>query len=297
MGNILFYLNQDLFIDDLTTTDLDQLTVPIYYKLKALVPRLYNRSLKDTLNGSLYIINDIYFCEAHSPRKEKKKGLFLETLKSMVEESRIYSRLASYRTDRRQRLMAIHNLYKENSPEFSSTLEFLAKCNMFVDEMGLYKSAFQKKIEEEKIANSEKSMEEIESELLVESFDRILRKMIERGTHRRLGFGKTSRHEMFLAMRDLFEGKSTMLNKELLILEELEVFKEIMAFKEMNLMEQMIKEKEEEEEEEEDIYELEMKLAVKGEKVLAELELEDRLRELKEELEEVKEEEEELEEK
>ncbi|KAK3792948.1 hypothetical protein RRG08_000999 [Elysia crispata] len=153
----------------------------------------------------------------------------------MVDESRIYSRLASYSTDQRQRLMAIHNLYKENSPEFSSTLEFLAKCNMFVDEMGLYKSAFQKKIEEEKIANSEKSMEEIES-------DRILRKMIERGTHRRLGFGKTSRHEMFLAMRDLFEGKSTMLNKELLILEELKVLKKIMAFKETKLLEKMIKE-------------------------------------------------------
>ncbi|KAK3771502.1 hypothetical protein RRG08_053000 [Elysia crispata] len=146
MGNILFYLNQDLFIDDLTTTDLDKLTVPIYYKLKALVVRLYDRSLRDTLNGSLYIINDLYFCEAYSPRKEKKNGLLLETLKSMVDESGIYGRLASYRTDQRQRLMAIRNLYKENSPEFSSTLEFLVNCSRFVEVMGLYKSAFQKKI-------------------------------------------------------------------------------------------------------------------------------------------------------
>ena len=240
MDNILFYLNQDLFIDDLTTTDLEKLFESIYGKLKVLFTRLYDRSLRDTLEGSLYIMNDIFFGQYYNSKEEKKVELFLETLKNMVEESRIDHRLASYRTDQRQRLMAIHNLYKKNSPELKSTLEFLVKSKTFVERMGLYNSAFQKKIEKEKIANSEKSMEEIK--ILADRFDRILRKMIERGTHLRLGFDKMSRHEMFLAMRDLFEGKSTKLTKELLILEELEVFKEIMAFKEMSLLEKMIKE-------------------------------------------------------
>ena len=240
MDNILFYLNQDLFIDDLRRTDLENLFESIYGKLKVLYTRLYDRSLRDTLEGSMYIINDIFFSQSYNSNEEKKVELFLETLKNMVEESRIDHRLASYRTDQRQRLMAIHNLYKKNSPELKSTLEFLVKSKTFVERMGLYNSAFQKKIEKEKIANSEKSMEEIE--ILADRFDRILRKMIERGTHLRLGFGKMSRHEMFLAMRNLFEGKSTELTKELLILEELEVFKEIMAFKEMKLLEKMIKE-------------------------------------------------------
>ncbi|KAK3717922.1 hypothetical protein RRG08_009349 [Elysia crispata] len=244
MDNILSYLNQDLFIDDLTRTDLENLFESIYGKLKVLFTRLYDRSLRDTLEGSMYIINDIFFSQSYNSNEEKKVELFLETLKNMVEESRIYHRLASYRTDQRQRLMAIHNLYKKNSPELKSTLEFLVKSKTFVERMGLYNSAFQKKIEEEKIANSEKSMEEIESEILADRFDRILRKMIERGTHRRLGFDKLSRHEMFLAMRDLFEEKSTELTKELLILEELKVFKEIMSFKEMKLLEKMIKEME-----------------------------------------------------
>ena len=239
MDNILFYLNQDLFIDDLTTTDLEKLFESIYGKLKVLFTRLYDRSLRDTLEGSMYIMNDIFFSQSYDSKEEKKVELFLETLKNMVEESRIYHRLASYRTDQRQRLMAIHNLYKKNSPELKSTLEFLVKSKTFVERMGLYNSAFQKKIEKEKIANSEKSMEEIE--ILADRFDRILRKMIERGTHLRLGFDKGSRHEMFLAMRDLFEGKSTELTKELLILKELEVFKEIMAFKGMKLLEKMIK--------------------------------------------------------
>ena len=240
MDNILFYLNQDLFIDDLTRTDLENLFESIYGKLKVLFTRLYDRSLRDTLEGSMYIINDIFFSQSYNSNEEKKVELFLETLKNMVEESRIDHRLASYRTDQRQRLMAIHNLYKKNSPELKSTLEFLVKSKTFVERMGLYNSAFQKKIEKEKIANSKKSMEEIE--ILADRFDRILRKMIERGTHLRLGFGKMRRHEMFLAMRNLFEGKSTELTKELLILEELEVFKEIMAFKEMKLLENMIKE-------------------------------------------------------
>ena len=244
MSNLLFYLNQDLFIDDLTTTDLEKLFESIYGKLKVIFTRLYDRSLKDTLEGSMYIMNDIFFSQSYNSKEEKKKELFLETLKNMVEESRIYHRLASYRTDQRQRLMAIHNLYEKHSPELWSTLEVLVKSKTFLERMGLYNSAFQKKIEEEKIANSEKSIKEIESEILAHSFDRILRKMIERGTHRRLRFGKVSRQEMFLAMRDLFEGKSTMLIKELLILEELEVFKEIMAFKEMKLLEKMIKEME-----------------------------------------------------
>ena len=242
MDDILFYLNQDLFIDDLTTRDLEKLFESIYGKLKVLFTRLYDRSLRDTLEGSMYIINDIFFSQSYNSKEEKKVELFLETLKNMVEESRIYHRLASYRTDQRQRLMAIHNLYKKNSPELKSTLEFLVKSKTFVERMGLYNSAFQKKIEKEKIANSEKSMEEIE--ILADRFDRILQKMIERGTHRRLGFDKMSRHEMFLAMRDLFEEKSTELTKELLILEELKVFKEIMSFKEMKLLEKMIKEME-----------------------------------------------------
>ncbi|KAK3739363.1 hypothetical protein RRG08_043918 [Elysia crispata] len=156
----------------------------------------------------------------------------------MVEEGRIYNHLASYDTDQRQCLMAIHNLYKKNSPELESTLEFLVTRKLFVQRMDLYNSAFQNKTEEEKIANSE----EIESKILVDRIDRISRKMIESGTHRRLGFGKMNRHEMFLAIHDLYEEKSTMLTKELLILEELEVFKEIMAFKEMKLLEKMIKE-------------------------------------------------------
>ena len=242
MDDILFYLNQDLFIDDLTTRDLEKLFESIYGKLKVLFTRLYDRSLRDTLECSMYIINDIFFSQSYNSKEEKKVELFLETLKNMVEESRIYHRLASYRTDQRQRLMAIHNLYKKNSPELKSTLEFLVKSKLFVERMGLYNSAFQKKIEKEKIANSEKSMEEIE--ILADRFDRILQKMIERGTHRRLGFDKLSRHEMFLAMRDRFEEKSTELTKELLILEELKVFKEIMSFKEMKLLEKMIKEME-----------------------------------------------------
>ena len=240
----MLYLNQDLFIDDLTTTDLEKRFESIFVKLNLLFIRLYDRSLKDTFKGSLYIMDDIFYSRSYNSKEEKKVELFLETLKNKVEESRIYNRLASYRTDQRQRLMAIHNLYKKNSPELWSTLEFLVKSKTFLERMGLYNFAFQKKIEEEKIANSEKSMKEIESEILADRFDRILRKMIGRGTQSRLGFGKMSRHEMFLAMRDLFEGKSTMLTEELLILEELEVFKETMVFKEMKLLEKMIKEME-----------------------------------------------------
>ncbi|KAK3739364.1 hypothetical protein RRG08_043919 [Elysia crispata] len=141
-----------------------------------------------------------------------------------------------------QCLMAIHNLYKKNSLELESTLEFLVTRKLFVQRMALYNSAFQKKIEEEKIAKSEKSMEEIESEILVDHYDRILRKMIERGTRRRLGFGKMNRHQIFLAMRDLYEGKSKRLIEELWILEELEMFRQIMVSQAVKLLEKMIKE-------------------------------------------------------
>ena len=239
--NILSYLNQDLFMDNLRISRLVQIYKSICWKLSALVNKLYDSPLTDTLIGSMLISEDVFESRSYNSKEEKKVEFYLKALKRMVEESRIYSHLASYALFQRQCLMAIHNLYKKNSLELESTLKFLVTRKLFVQRMSYNNSAFQEKIEEEKIANSEKSMEETESKILADHYDRILRKMIKNGTHRRLGFGKMNRHQMFLAMRDLYE-KSTMLTKELLILEELKVFKEIMAFKETKLLEKMIKE-------------------------------------------------------